>query len=475
MSTNHGGILEAVLLELKHLNQEIQALRADLAQLKVHAPPPDMTTTGGNGGGTHDPQAAEAREEEEVDNDTTFLTLTDWLASRDITVKNHRREQATDEIFDRLATFLGERFDSIQTLHDQIRRNLSNGGNFTLNLSSSSQEEIANTTQLCTWLHEYAFLSSYNYNNTSKTLYAAPQRVGRVINFFNGGWFERFVTLKVSAMLAERGLDASHLANPQIVLPNGDNFELDLIFLVENEPLWLECKTGNYQAYVTKYADVRPILGIPEARAILVILGISDDLASRLTDLYGITVANETTLLSRVAQALLPLKRSAGAAETPPTPSPIRPVSSLLNKAGLRPVPEVRTQAILELLDWVRTMEAPQTMAEIKPHLADRLALSRSKTQDLLNAVVRGGCLIDEAGNRVPNLTTPFTGLDPSDPEAIERRCMESYTRAILQTAPSYFDAASNVRAFEEATGGSLPDEETLTRLRAQGRCELQA
>ncbi len=483
MSTHHGGILEAVLLELKALNAEIKALRGDLAQFEFHPPSQDLPADArGNGreAGT------KGQAETEAEDGPAAPSLVDWLASRHITVKNYRQEQATDEILDRLATFLGERFDSVQTFHDQIRRTLSTGGNVTLNLSSASQAEIGNTTQLCSWLHKYAFLSAYHYNNDQKNLYASPQRVGKVINFFNGGWFERFVTLQVSGFLAERGWEAAHLANPRITLPNGDDFELDLIYLVENKPLWLECKTGDYQAHVKKYAEVRPILDIPEARAILVILGISDSLASQLTSLYKITVANERTLLARVAEALNPDAKEAstpsataspaqpitptgvstGGTSGPPTKP--HPLSTLLNKASLRPLPEVRAQAIAELLDLVAEMDAPQAMTEIKPVLADRLALSRSKTQDLLNAIVRGRCLVDPEGQPMINFIAPFARLDPSDPDAIEQRCMESYARAVLQVHPDYFSSNANIRTFESITGGVLPDEETLAGLRAQ-------
>jgi hypothetical protein len=74
--------------------------------------------------------------------------------------------------------------------------------------------------------------------------------------------------------------------------------------------------------------------------------------------------------------------------------------------------------------------------------------------------------LIDEGGDPVLSFTAPFDSLNPSDPDAVERRCMESYTRAVLRVDPTYFDTDANVETFEALTGGTLPDEETVDRLR---------
>ncbi|MBC7251281.1 MAG: hypothetical protein H5T62_13460 [Anaerolineae bacterium] len=449
------GILELILQELRQISSEIKALRETLSDMGPVRPlgveeaeKPPATMVG-----------------EEMDEED-FLTVFDWLASRNITVKNYKQEETADAVFDQLAVFLGERFASLKRLHDQIRRHLSTGGSFTLNLESSGPEEIANTTQFCTWLHQYAFLSSYRYNRYSKTIYAAPQRIGKVINFFTGGWFERFVFLKVASLLSQHGLSYVHLLNPQISLPSGDDFELDLVYLIEDEPLWLECKTGDYQAYVAKYADVRPTLAVPRDRSILVVLGISDELTSQLTHLYDITVANENNFLDMVASAL-------GLAEIPHEVTvngavPAGKLSTLLNRAGLRPLPEIRPAVIEQLIDVVSSMHRPSTLVEVKSILAERTGESKSKLQDILNAVVKGGCLVDEQGELVYSFTVPFAGLVSRDSAEIEGRCMTAYIQAVLRTDPAFFDSSNNVAEFEQVTGGRMHDPATIERLREQ-------
>ena len=252
--------------------------------------------------------------------------------------------------------------------------------------------------------------------------------------------------------------------NPQISLPNGDDFELDLIYLIENAPLWLECKTGDYQSYIAKYANVRPTLAIPKERSILVVLGISDELSSQLTDLYDITVANENNFLALVAAALdfVDIPR-----DITPT-GPVQPgkLSTLLNKAGLRPLPGIRSLVIEELVKMAGSMGEPRTLAEVKGILAERIDVSKSKLQDILNAVIRGECLVDEQGEVVRSFTVPFANLVSSDPLEIEKRCIESYVLAVLRVDFNFFDKDRNIAEFEEVTGGEVPGPETIELLK---------
>jgi len=214
MSSDQNQILEAILQELKNITAELQLLRRELkVQLSVKPDEAVLATSSG--------QVAESPDETEEE---SALAVYDWLIAKGITVKNYREQSTVDMVFDQLATFLGERFKNLSRVHECIRRSLSTGSSFKLNLSSASQAEIADSTQFCTMLHSYAFLSSYKYNKYTKTIYAIPQRVGKVINFFNGGWFERYIYLRILSLLSQNRLEFTCLLNPQITFSNGDDF-----------------------------------------------------------------------------------------------------------------------------------------------------------------------------------------------------------------------------------------------------------
>ncbi len=454
---NH--LLQAILQELKVVTAELQLLRSGskvTAEPEQPAPPAPQV----------EPETLDLYPTEEEDDFVVF----DWLHTKGVSVRNYRNESPDDEVLDELALFLGDRFATLWRLHDAIRRSLSAEVSFTLSMASRSQAEIADSTRFCEMLSMYAFLSSYRYNKDTKTIYAVPQKVGKIVNFFTGGWFERYIFLRLMYRLADYEIEPTYLLNPQIILPNGDDSELDLLFWVDNGPLWVECKTGDYQAYITKYSHVRKHLSIPKPRAILVILGISDDLASKLTHLHDVTVANEYTFLRRVDAVVGsseyvpdPIRSAPPAAVVAAPPSNL---FTLLNRAKLRPTPEYRQRMIDELIALVASWEQPMTLNAVKHVLAERVTVSKSQLQELLNAVMRSGCLLDQDGQPVLFNTYPFFRLISDDPAVLESKCVESYVRAVLQVDPDYFQDHFNRAEFERTVGAQAPDMATINRLK---------
>ncbi len=114
-------------------------------------------------------------------------------------------------------------------------------------------------------------------------------------------------------------------------------------------------------------------------------------------------------------------------------------LQTLFNKAGLRPVPDLRQYIIVKLINTVKSLNQPITMAEVKSILAEKVHISKSQLQDILNAVVRSGCLLDDNGQAVFSFTAPFSKFISYDPLVIESKCIESYVRAVLLVNPTYF------------------------------------
>lgn len=531
-------VFDAILEQLKAIHLELSLLRQGLEQETENATPPDEAglpgalsigrdiRAGEETALATDPLVSELQATPALQNAEGFALAIDgtraepnrmdpvlrWLAGRGITVKNHREDSSAEAIYDQLAVFLGDRFHNLLRLHEYIRRSLSTGESFRLNLASRPQEEIADSTQFCTMLNSYAFLAAYKYNRVTKTLYAAPQRVGNVINFFTGGWFERYIFLKIHTLLSVQKREFCHLVNPQITFANGDDFELDLLFLMAGEPLWIECKTGDYQAYITKYSDMRKLLSIPRHRSILVILNMEDELTRHLTQLYDITVANQNNLVPIVQNALglapdwIPdspqtappfgigpeisagtpasldlCTPTAGPGAPPPSGTFARPngppsfhipmlgtpanLSATLNKAGLRPLPELRPAILRELIGLVSGLQEPCSLADLKNVLALRTVASKSQLQDVLNAVVRSGGLVDVQGNPFRSFTLPFAGLVARDIAALDAKCIESYAYAVLTASPRFFESNENRARFEGVVGGRAPGPERIQEL----------
>lgn len=229
-----------------------------------------------------------------------------WLAAQQVNVNSYRQlNPDVDIIFNNLAVYLGERYSSLGDLHTQIKRSITTQSHCGFSLLNKSQQDILNCTQFCSKLNDYSLLSMYNYSKSKKLIQGALQRRGDVTKFLNGEWFERFVYHQVSKLLSSQRLNSECMMNPILAFPNGDRFELDLVFMIEGRPLWIECKTGNnYNTCLERYSTHRKILGVPKERAILVILGISKEQTKNLTNLWDITVANTDNFVQVVKDAI---------------------------------------------------------------------------------------------------------------------------------------------------------------------------
>jgi hypothetical protein len=229
--------------------------------------------------------------------------LLTWLSQRQVQVTTHRQPSGVDIVFDRLALFLGDRYGSLAPLLKKIKVSLQTGSRFRLSLADRTQVDITNCTQFCRMLKDDSFLAYYYYSPLDKVIQAAPQR--SFTNFFNGDWFERFVYHKVCDLLTANNYQYECLINPDVVLANTNKFGLDLLFLVGQEPLWLECKTGqDYTAFLERYSNHRKALGINKERSFLVILDITESQTIDLTNLWDITVVNRDNFLTQISRNL---------------------------------------------------------------------------------------------------------------------------------------------------------------------------
>ncbi|QQE64895.1 hypothetical protein GFS31_15780 [Leptolyngbya sp. BL0902] len=225
----------------------------------------------------------------------------DWLLAREIKVENHRLlDQNVDEIFNRHAVFLGNHLKDenqqplLSPLLKRIKWSISKNRGVQYHLKNSSQLQIKTSTQFCCNLRDDTLLSSYYYSKNDKIIHAAIQDRGDVRRFFNGEWFERFIYYRMTELLSRLDLAHACLINPVIQFPNGDRFELDLLFLVGGEPLLVECKTGgDFNAHLRKFSDHLKRLSIPPERGFLVILDLEDAQIERLSQFWKFRVVNQ--------------------------------------------------------------------------------------------------------------------------------------------------------------------------------------
>ncbi|MDW8373779.1 MAG: hypothetical protein RMM29_09075 [Planctomycetota bacterium] len=208
-----------------------------------------------------------------------------------------------EQTLNALAVFMAERYGAIAGTLAKMKRAINqNGGHFNDCLAQQPPRVISDCCQWCTRLHELGFLEEYHYKPAPQC-----QIVGRVSSlplvqgFLSGHWLERAV-LELLRARAPAGVGFESLLNPQIVLPNGNDFELDVLAAIGEQVWWVEAKTGDYQPHLAKYAAVQRLLQVAQPYAVLVLPDLPSERCRTLTQLYSLTVCNIADFVQHVAE-----------------------------------------------------------------------------------------------------------------------------------------------------------------------------
>ncbi|WP_337843767.1 hypothetical protein [Thermus sp.] len=235
-----------------------------------------------------------------------LASLEEWLSGLGIQVvrRPEAEEEEKERVLTRLALFLGDRYPSLEKLYERLKQSLSTKRQFELSLAEASQEEIANSTQFCTLLKQYALLTSYHYKSEERRIRAKASTEGWVQNFLTGGWLERYVAEKLKKFLRSKNLPHEVAVGYQVTLPGGEAMELDVLVRVGERFFWFEAKTGEFQAHIAKYAALKKTLGLSGRESFLVLLGMDRARAKELSALHGLTVVNQAGFLEAFQEVL---------------------------------------------------------------------------------------------------------------------------------------------------------------------------
>ena len=396
-------------------------------------------------------------------------SIVNWLHNRKIELVSHAvNTSPTGQALDRLAMYLGNHYSELKPLHHQIKRNISTGSRFKVSLADKSQREIQLCTQFCNRLDKLSLLSYYRYSRQEKVIYAASQKRSDIDEFFRGGWFERYVAQVVTTYLQEQQVEYQYLQNPTIIFESGDRFELDLLFLINDQPLWIECKaTRDFNRHLKQYSRHREQLDIDKPRSLLVALDVKSRQADEVTDMWGITVTNQHDLIAKVRTVLEPAESTS--VEDKVSPLFGQDFAKFLRQKRIYPLPQNRILVLEEFIKLVNASNKALTLHEIKASLAivfqDHPQISRTRLQSVLRSILRTDCLQDGAGKRVSGFHTPIHHLTSTDVEWLDQQCVYQYAAIAIDHDPNYFDAPENRRAFELAIGRPSPSTEMIQKI----------
>jgi hypothetical protein len=230
-----------------------------------------------------------------------------FLNSKGIRIKTLPQEDPSDQVIDSLSLFLGERYHALSSLLSKIKRGMQNGSPITENLAGRPQEDMSSVCQFCTRLHEVAFLESYHYlRSPIYIIKAKTTTLPKAQRFFGGQWLERFILQKIKGVYSQISSEITgqlafdYLVNPQIILPNGDDFELDILARIGDSIYWTEAKSGDYQQHVAKYSRFARLLGLDFEHSFMVLTDVPKERCDALSSLFSMTVSNANTFESQL-------------------------------------------------------------------------------------------------------------------------------------------------------------------------------
>jgi hypothetical protein len=243
---------------------------------------------------------------EALKSDEQYRPVLQWFEQRQIAVEVNHKAIDTTGFFDEIALALGNDFDTLSEVVDQIKYVQRKGYvDVKLNLGRKSQEQIGKITAFCRDLYDYSFVAKYFYQKEDKLIRLKVQTIPAIVNFFNGEWLEWLVFMRMLEFLRAKKLAVSCLRNLLITFPNKDIHELDIFFLInESIPVCIECKSGEFQQHIDKYLTLRKRMEIGKAGFLICIVGLSQKQCEGLTGMHELTFVNESNFLEHLEKML---------------------------------------------------------------------------------------------------------------------------------------------------------------------------
>ena len=272
-----------------------------------HAEPANDSNNSNNSNDSNDSNDSKIH----INADQRNEIIVNYLDKRSIQIKRLPEAQASDELINSFAMYLGDNYDAIEKLYKMIKRTMQKGESFKLHIANEPQKAISSMCQFAHRLYQSAFLADYKYLKSPQFLITArSSSLPNVQNFFSGQWLERYILQKMIVVLENymnnhsAHLKWSYLINPQIKLPNEDDFELDILFEVQERMYWVEAKTGDYQSYIDKYTKMSKLLGVDNQHAFMVLTNIEDNLCDSLSSMFSMNVCSIHGFMESFANVL---------------------------------------------------------------------------------------------------------------------------------------------------------------------------
>ncbi|MBN2055753.1 hypothetical protein JW905_12570 [bacterium] len=445
--------IEEMLQELRRVSQEIAALRRALPS----ALPPDDSgyqRRGFRRPGDRRPPQGRYRSVPDV--------MHGILADYGITVLRHKTESIPDSKKDGLALLIGSSMKDITPWYQNFLEQVKEADELYLEVDEEDETVRTAWEKIFNKLQSWRGLDSWFYDEAQQVFTGDFTPHPEMYQFFLDGWFPRYIARLIQNAIRAQNRQMTYLYEPELKLESGDVVTVDLALLIDSEFHWAACVTDYYSADLDSLSVLASKLGTPIEQSHMFVLGLEDELAEQLSEEFNLRVSSQDRVLESFEIFDLPVSRLVSTKIFHEFPTNLR---AFLNQHNLRPFPERRKHVLANLLRLSQTLPTPLPLTNYKRILHQHLGVSKTCIQDILNAVVRSGSVIDLDGNQLYSFNLPVSSFSTDSIEELDSRCRQSYCYVILKYHPSYFDMDSNRNDFIETVGLAPPAEEEIQRI----------
>ena len=169
-----------------------------------------------------------------------------------------------------------------------------------LNVDLSQYDPLVrqNILAFCRELYGHTLFTRYSYKSGRRCWASAYSPPSLCVQFFTGGWLEWYALTTLLTLCMQHGqgvLLRARLGNR--TAQNGESRELDVVALIGGRTLLvIECKSGEFRGEIEKYVKLRQRLGIDRTQFMICNPELTDEQATGLGAMYGLTFVNLSSL-----------------------------------------------------------------------------------------------------------------------------------------------------------------------------------
>jgi hypothetical protein len=274
------------------LSEMYFALRKELNVFNPVTSTPSQTQLKKNGG------VLDIHNSDFLSSDAQHAPIIQWFKSKNVIATACINAVDTTGFFDEAAVAIGNDYELLGVVCEQIRyAQLKEYTSNLIHLEKKSKEDAKAIEAFIQRLYEHSLIARCISNKKEKNIRVVLQNAPSVRRFFAGDWLEWFALMVGLRVCQERNINFSCARNITLAFPSNENRELDVFFLVNNsQPLYIECKTGDFRQDLDKYVALRKRLAIEQRYFILCVADLDHEQCKGLTAMYGMTFVNTQTL-----------------------------------------------------------------------------------------------------------------------------------------------------------------------------------